>query len=850
MPEWRFGAVEIHPAQRRAFVDGQIVPLGGRAFDLLCVLVEHRDRVMSKSELLDMVWPGLVVEENNLQTQVSTLRKYLGASAIATVPGRGYRFALAEAAAPAAASASESGQILGNLRALAPALIGRADDLALLVPWLRTERLVSIVGPGGIGKTSLADAAAREHLGTRTQGVWWVDLGPVTTADGVAAAVAGTLGVQLGGSDGAMALAQALAHRELLLVLDNCEHIVAIVAALVQTLQEHAADVVVMATSREPLKLPMERVYRLGPLAVPPAGTPLEAARSFGALQLLELRARALDRTFVLAPDQTETAIALCRQLDGVALAIEMAAARAPLLGLLALEQRLGQSLRLLRHQSRTVPPRQQTLEATLAWSYALLDTREQAVLRCLSVFAAATGLEEIQQVAMASGADAWDALDQLSNLVDRSLLQLEPGETPRYRLLESTRQFAAERLATSPEAAAAMARHADAMRTLAERVDLAYWYDDDDTFLERHGADYPDLSLAFERALHASDAPTAAAALDALFRLDYLRGLFAPIAARTAAAVVLLDTAQGKVRARLQLRLAYPWNLPGAGIDRLGAACEAASAFESCSDQRRHVEALLFSASLLASTGEIVLARDAVVRALSLQSDAESPRMRWMIAMYQGRVCTFDGDAEGYRASCTQQLHWAELAGSPRQAAAARANLADAALLACDWSEATRLATASIDEMKTMDSPRFEALARVNLTAALLQRRDTDAASGAAAAALPAALQQGFFEPFAAHLALLAAQRGEGRVAANLVGFVSAWCSRQACRLEVNEQRAADQAWLLASADLGQGVADLAYRWGQEANLGAARTLAMSLLGIAETAPLKPQAYRLSKYQ
>ena len=264
-------------------------------------------------------------------------------------------------------------------------------------------------------------------------------------------------------------MAKALAYRSTLLVLDNCEHLVADVARVAHAALDAAAGLRVLATSQEALKTPGEYVYRLDSLAVPPPGTSLECARTFGAIQLLEQRARAVDRLFALSESTIAGAIELCRHLDGIALAIEMAAVRLPLLGLEALQARLGERLKLLRGASRLMPARHQTLRATLDWSHSLLNSEEQAVLRRLSVFAGSFRLDMAQRVAATEDLDEWMVLDALTALIDKSLVQVERNEPPRYRLLETTRLYAAERLLEHAETEATLRRHSEALAALAD---------------------------------------------------------------------------------------------------------------------------------------------------------------------------------------------------------------------------------------------------------------------------------------------------------------------------------------------------------------------------------------------
>ncbi len=304
--DYRFGNVELRPAQRVLLVGGKESRIGSRAFDVLLALVEHRDRVVAKDELLHSVWSGFVVEENNLQVHISNLRKVLGPKAISTVPGRGYRFT-AEIdppdarllADPGRSSGSGSGtasqsstEFLTNLPAQLPPLYGRAKDMRALRALVEASRLVTVAGAGGIGKTSLAEAVAHELRGNYADGVWVADLSPVTAASLVPTSVAGALHVVLRGDDQAeAALAKALATKRMLLLLDNCEHLPGAAAELASALCQGAPGVTVIATSQEPLRVPQEQVYRLGPLEIPPDESD-DGAREVGAVALFLARAR------------------------------------------------------------------------------------------------------------------------------------------------------------------------------------------------------------------------------------------------------------------------------------------------------------------------------------------------------------------------------------------------------------------------------------------------------------------------------------------------------------------------------------------------------------------------------
>ncbi len=478
MPVLRVGTTEIRPAQRQLLLQGQVAHLGARAFDVLHALIEHRHRVVPKNELLTRVWQREAVDERSLQTQISVLRKLLGAGAIATIPGRGYRFTLEQEgdtpglAAPSAPNASAAVSV-----ALPPApagMFGRDDDLAALERLLQQHRLVSVVGSGGIGKTTVALAAAHGIQGAEPDGAAWVELAPVEIPALLPGVVARALGVSVAGNNPQAALVKALASRRVLLVLDNAEHLLDSVAALVQALLAGAPGVRMLVTTQAALNLGDERLFRLGALAAPDAQASVEEALSYGAVALFVDQSQAADRQFQLTQENLPAVIDLCIHLDGVALAIKLAAARLPLFGLQGLKDRLSERFRLLGHGPRSAPTRQQTLRAALDWSHGLLSPDEQTVFRRLGVFHASFPLDLAARTASDAGHDEWAVIEILGTLVDRSLVALDPQPEPQYRMLESAREYAlmkldeaGERRVTNERVARALRQHFPA---LAER--------------------------------------------------------------------------------------------------------------------------------------------------------------------------------------------------------------------------------------------------------------------------------------------------------------------------------------------------------------------------------------------
>jgi len=461
----RFGSFELQPDQRRLLVDGRPVAVGPRAFDVLLALVERPGQLVTKDELLDRVWPGLVVEANNLQVQISTLRKVLGPQAIATIPGHGYRWTLAVEDASAQSARAESTTPAPTEQ---PVLYGRSEDMAALRELIRHHALVTVVGPAGIGKTRLAQAVANELRDEFADGAVLVELAPLADADLVAATVARALRIAVGDPHMALDLAvQALASQRLLLVLDNCEHLLNAVDRVVAALRQGAPRVHILATSQELLRHPDEHVWRLGALALPAQVTP-EQAREAGAIELFTARVQALDARFQVSDGNVAAVVGICRRLDGIPLAIEFAAARVPLLGVDGVRDRLDERFRLLTAGARSAPRRHQTLHAALAWSYALLSEQEQRTFDGLGVFVGGFSLTAAQELA-SDEIDAWAVLDQLGALVDKSLV-IADGTSARYRMLETTRAFALERLAARGATQLVLRRHAQVMLSLVER--------------------------------------------------------------------------------------------------------------------------------------------------------------------------------------------------------------------------------------------------------------------------------------------------------------------------------------------------------------------------------------------
>jgi len=464
----RFDRYTLRPLERQLLRDGQALVLGSRAFDLLHFLAGRAGRTVAADELRKAVWPERVVADNNLRVQLLSLRKLLGDDAIVNIPSKGYRFTLSlqDDAPPVLSTlAVAAANPQGNLPAYLPTLFDREQELQRLQALLSAHLRVSVLGAAGVGKTAFAQLAALEQQGRFSGGVWWVELAALTHSAQVATAVAAALGVTLRGPLPLQDLGRALDGRQMLVVLDNCEHLWVAVTDLADALLHSAPGVRLMFTSRRMVRCAGEQLLRLEPLPLP-QGLDLTAARRSGAVALFDARARRADPRFVLTAANVVDVVTICQRLDGLALAIELAASRVPLLGLAGLRERLGERLRLLNNREPHTEARHLTLEAALDWSHALLSDSERRVLACLGVFAGSFSMHAVQAVAADETQDVWSIQEALQTLIEQSLLAPDSADqpvsdSPRYTLHETVRLYARTQLDARADATALRHRHA-----------------------------------------------------------------------------------------------------------------------------------------------------------------------------------------------------------------------------------------------------------------------------------------------------------------------------------------------------------------------------------------------------
>jgi predicted ATPase/DNA-binding winged helix-turn-helix (wHTH) protein len=468
-----FGPFKFIPSQRLLLEGDRPLHVGNRALTILQILTERAGDVVEKGELARLVWPSTFVDEANIRVHIAALRRALGDGQkgiryIINEPGRGYTFTapvvhLEEAPHPIRTSEHEVYQS-STLPNFFVRLVGREDTVAKLKDELSRERMVTIVGPGGIGKTSLALATTQTWVGEFGSDVYFADLALTDNPTGVLAAVALAISTRTTHENIVETILYELRDRDVLVILDNCEHVIDATANLCDALLSRSKRVRLLATSREPLRIRGERVHRLAPLPVPAADKVLSAAEAmaFPAVQLFVERAMANVDAFELRDKDVPSVANICRRLDGVPLAIEFAAARVDLLDVHTIDKGLDDRFALLTKGHRNALPRHQTLHSVIEWSCSHLSTDRQAVLRRLSVFAGSFGVNDAVDVVAGDGVLRHTVLESLSDLVAKSLLVADvSGHAVSYRLLETTRVYAHAKLREAGELETAQRRHA-----------------------------------------------------------------------------------------------------------------------------------------------------------------------------------------------------------------------------------------------------------------------------------------------------------------------------------------------------------------------------------------------------
>jgi len=816
-PLWlRFGEFALHPGRRELTRDGMPVDLGSRATDVLLALLRHPGQLATKAAIMTEVWPAQTVAENNLTTQVAQVRRALGdpdgKRFIQTVPGRGYRFVAdvvhhIPAAPPAVQKPAPERH---NLPLEPSSFIGRDRERADITARLAERALVTIIGPGGVGKTRIALRVAAESCDDFADGVLLLELAPLTEPSLVAELLCRKLGVPHDSDRGAVAAAVAvLRHRRMLVVLDNCEHLLAGAAILACAILSQCPGVRLLATSQEALRVPGERAYRLPALGVPPGTARVTAAVALQSesVQLFAQRAADALGSYTLTDADAPAVATICRRLEGVPLAMELAAARLPMLNAAEIAARLENMFFLLNVGARTALPRHQTLLATIGWSFALLSPPEQVVLRRLSVFVDGCSLEGATAVAAGADIVPHAVFDLLSQLVGKSLMVADTAQpVTRYRMLETTRQYAAEKLLDSGETGR---RHAMAafLLDLFRRAEQVWPTLPTDAWLETYGAEAENLRAAIDGSFAAGESDLGVSLVAHAGALADEKSLQPDLGRWTAAALPHLTAATPPAEAASILYLRTMLEKRSGGCDIPPQRQRAIALFRATGDPVGLSRALRQTAMARAMPGHadariFAMAREAVSL---LRPRAPHKDLATALA-HLGSVHLFAGDRDTARRLNQEALSMRRTLGDRSGMLASAVNLAELSFLDGDVAAAIRFT-----EEAEREARRRTALATLTLILSNLagyRLHDNQLESGAQAAAEALSLSRAIGQEYLAvmcleHLALAMALRRAFEPAARLLGFCDAHYRAHAQTREHLEQRGHDRLAALLQAAL-----------------------------------------------
>ena len=478
-----FGPFRLHALERVLEKDGKPLKIGSRAFDVLLMLLEHAPEIVPKRDLIRRAWGTLVVDDVSLRVHVAALRKRLGdvepaGGYITNVPGRGYSFAGEVTWSRAGSSATNIPAPATRLPREPLLMVGRDNVVGELIAQLKTQRFVSIVGAGGIGKTTIALALVHRLLSEFQGAVHFLDLAPIEDPRLLPSMLASQLGLVAITDHQLPTILASLRDQRMLLVFDSCEHVIETAANLTESIFRDAPQVHILATSREALRAEGEQVHHLAPLACPPDDAEsLTAAQALGypAVQLFVQHVANSGQALKLTDTEAPIVAEICRRLDGIALALELAASRVAVHGLGGTASLLEKYFGLLWRGRRTALPRHQTLGATLDWSYNLLSDIERLVLRRLAIFVGGFSLAAALDVASESLETA-EFTETLARLVEKSLVRSESLPTMRYRLLDTTRAYASKRLTESGEEQRISRRHCEQLICALGKFGTPVW--------------------------------------------------------------------------------------------------------------------------------------------------------------------------------------------------------------------------------------------------------------------------------------------------------------------------------------------------------------------------------------
>ena len=616
-----FGPFRLHATERLLEQNGTPLKIGSRALDILITLLEHAPEVVSKRDLMRRVWGQLLVDEVSLRVHVNALRKRLGpgdssVSYITNIPGRGYCFTGAVNWEKAEATPRKVSRAAPQLPREPLLMVGRDNAIRELTALLKKQRFVSIVGAGGIGKTTIALTLAHRMLAEFEGAVHFLDLGAAEDSRLVASLLASQLGLVAVSDQPLPLILTHLRELRMLLVFDSCEHLIEAVAAMTENIFRDAPRVHILVTSREALRAEGEQVHHLPPLECPPYTESLTATQALGfpAVQLFVKQVAHSGHAFELTDIDAPIVAEICRRLDGIALAVELAAARVGVHGVQGTASLLDQQFRLLWHGRRTALPRHQTLSATLDWSYNLLSPTEQLVLRRLAVFVGGFSLEAALDV-VAESLDPAELTETLATLVDKSLVTSDRTTAMRYRLLDTTRAYAWQKLTASGEDPKVLCRHCEHMIHALERFGATIWALPSPGSIDFFRLNLSNVRAALEWSFSAQgDSGLGAKLASVSACLFFQAGLLPECAAWTERAIEVLETLSKGTRLELEL-----------------LAC--------------------FATSFMITRGNVPAARTALVRALDIAERLNTTPMQqlyFLLALYKWQVRS--GDFRGLR--------------------------------------------------------------------------------------------------------------------------------------------------------------------------------------------------------
>jgi predicted ATPase/DNA-binding XRE family transcriptional regulator len=673
--------------------------------------------------------------------------------------------------------ASASSRTAVNLPAFLTSFVGREYEIAQLVELLAQQRLLTITGSGGIGKTRVSLEVAKRVMDRFPDGVCFVDLAPLGDGGFLTSTIASLLEIGAARSGSIEALVAALRMRRLLLIFDNCEHVNDAAAKAAGAILRDSPSVTILATSRQPLQVSGETLYRLPSLALPPKTiSSVAEGRAYSAIDLFVQRAAAAEQHFEFNDESAGPVAEICKRLDGIALAIELAAAHLSTFGLRELQARIAQHFDVLSAKQRDVPARHQTLTAALEWSYALLDERERALLRRLAIFSRGCRLEAAERVGAIEGEPPGAAVDALTSLIDKSLVVTEvDGETTRYRLLEATRAFAAAKLDESGERERVARRHAQWVAEFADRVDKTYQIAPRQHWMAVVAPELDNARAALEWALGVGDdaviAGRIAGGLSGMWRIA---GLEAERRRWVLAALERIDEeSHPAIAARLLRSLAGSLN----GQARIDAAVRGLALCERIGDTHGAAGCHTGIAYGLLQIGEPQQALEAVdkTRAIFRGEGRQASPLYALMLIDRSAILRALGRLDEALAELRQAQSVAASFDDDTIAASVESALADVAFESGGIAEARRLAETALAAARRSGSS-YREMSLLNMLAGIaLALEDRDAARTFAHEALAAAHGR---EPHVVtiaiqHLAALAAAKGDAERAARLFGYV-----------------------------------------------------------------------------